>query len=534
MPTHHRALSALATTALLSSGLALGTAAPASAAPAEPAPLVRAQQAGPLDPILSPVRDLLETLLAGLTAVPGGDRVVSVTKPLLDGLLAAATLDIEWFCDGNAIPGSQGQWTFPVPEQVKEGCDITAKVVGSILGLLPIERITNAIQLPAIPGLPGSVKAPVATKAVTIPTTAKVGTPLAATAPTWDDSGDVKTVTTYQWLRAGAAIPGATLPTYTPTAEDLGKALSVQATGTREKAPQPTVSTSAAVTVAQGDAPTATVQPSIAGTPKVGETLTVNAPTWSGTGTTANTYQWLRDGQPVTGATAPTYVVTEADAGKAITVKATGKRAGYADGTATSAPVTVTAVDKPMTPTVAPSISGFTEVGRTLTASPGSWSAPDAEFTYAWRRDGITIPGETRPTYVVQLADIGKRLTVDVTATATGFTETVASATTAGTVNRLTSVTAAKLAKKKVSKGTKAKLVVTLRAAGVARTGQVRIYDGKRVVKTLSVAGKRTVTLPKMGVGKHRIKVTYVGSRTTAPSTSKVVVLKVVKKNKKK
>ncbi|GGO72771.1 Ig-like domain repeat protein [Nocardioides deserti] len=531
MPTHHRALSALATTALLSSGLALGTAAPAQAAPVEPAPLVQVQNKDGLGDLVALITNPVLNLLGG---VPGVGQAVSVTKPLVDNVLGLLNLDIVWLCDGNVIPGSEGFWTF-VPTEAQAGCELAAKTIATVLGV-PISGITRVIEIPLsnIPDLPGSVKAPTLTKAVAIPATAKVGTPMAATPPVWDQNA-TDVVTTYEWLRGGTAIAGATSATYTPTVEDLGKALSVRATGTRKDAPTPApTSTSAAVTVAQGDAPTATVQPSIAGKPEVGGTLTVNAPTWSGTGTTNTTYQWLRDGQPVTGATAPTYVVTEADAGKALTVKVTGKRTGYADGTATSAPITVTAVDKPMTPTVTPSISGFAEVGRTLTASPGSWSAPDATFTYVWRRDGITIPGQTRPTYVVQLADIGKRLTVDVTATATGFSETVASATTAGTVNRLTSVTAAKLAKKKIRKGTKAKVVVTLRSAGVARTGQVRIYDGRRVLKTLSVKGKKTVKLPKLGVGKHRIKVTYLGSRTTAPSTSKVVVLKVVKKNKKK
>ena len=50
------------------------------------------------------------------------------------------------------------------------------------------------------------------------------------------------------------------------------------------------------------------------------------------------TYQWQVGGQAVPGATGTTYVVKPADAGKAITVVATGTKAGYDAGTSTSAP----------------------------------------------------------------------------------------------------------------------------------------------------------------------------------------------------
>ncbi|MCR6029842.1 hypothetical protein GGQ22_00105 [Nocardioides sp. zg-579] len=521
MPAHHRALSALATTALLSSGLALGTAASAGAAPATPAPAAVATSS---DGILDPLVDIVRGLLGGLEIVPGVGNVLKVTKPVLDPLLGLISLDIEWLCNGEVIPGTKNLWDF-APGEAQAGCLVAARIVTTVLGT-PLERITSAVQ---IPGLPGAVKTPVETKAVAIPATAKVGAALTATPPVWDENA-TDVVTTYQWLRAGTAIAGATAATYVPTVEDLGKALSVRATGTRDKAPEPAVSTSTAVTVQQGDAPTASAQPAITGTPQVGQTLTVGAPTWSGTGPITTTYQWLRDGQPIAGATAATYVVTDADAGTALSVKVTGTRTGYAAGTATTAPVAVGAPE-PISAVAPPAISGQAVVGRTLTATPGTWSAPDATFTYVWRRDGITIPGATSPTYVAQVADIGRTLTVVVTATAPGFTES-SETSRAVTIARLSSTTTARLVKAKVRKGTKAKLRIALRAAGATQTGQVRIHAGGRLLRTISVAGNRTVKLPRLGVGKHRIKVSYVGSRTTAPSTSTVLVLTVLKKKK--
>lgn len=536
MPTHHRALSALATTALLSSGLALGTAAPAQAAPAEPTPLVRAQSADGLGDLIDVlVRPVLDTL----GQAPGVGVPITLARPVIDDVLGLLTFDVTWLCNGEPIKNVPipNPWEF-IPGPAQEGCKITAEVVVKLLSILniPLGQITTAtsnlveIPLSNIPGLPGDAKAPVPTKAATIGGTPKVGGTLTATAPTWDDKAtDVRT--TYQWLRAGTVV--ATGESYVLTPADLGKSIVLLATGTRDKAPGTGSSESAPVVVLEGDAPTATVAPVIEGTASVGESLRVKDPTWSGTGSAENTYEWLRDGQVVANATSATYQLTEADAGKAITVRVTGKRLGYKPGTATSAPLTVSAGEKPLTPSVAPWITGIAEVGSTLAVSTGTWSSPDAEFTYVWRRDGITIPGATQPTYVVQVDDIGSRLSVDVLATATGFAAGRASASLAGLVDRLTSTTGVALPKKQVKKGTRAKLRITLRSAGVAHTGRVRIHDGKRVLKTLSIPGKRTVKLPKLSVGKHRIKVTYVGSRTTAPSTSKVVVLKVVKKNKK-
>lgn len=65
-----------------------------------------------------------------------------------------------------------------------------------------------------------------------------------------------------------------------------------------------------------------------------------------------------------------------------------------------------------------PNIGGSPQTGRTLTAVPGTWVPADATLTYAWQRDGSTIPDATGATYVVQAADVDKAIRVVVTATA--------------------------------------------------------------------------------------------------------------------
>lgn len=69
-----------------------------------------------------------------------------------------------------------------------------------------------------------------------------------------------------------------------------------------------------------------TVPPSISGDPILGATLTASRGTW--VETTGYSYQWIRDGQPITGAIETTYVPTTADLDKQLNVLVTGSNAG--------------------------------------------------------------------------------------------------------------------------------------------------------------------------------------------------------------
>lgn len=63
-----------------------------------------------------------------------------------------------------------------------------------------------------------------------------------------------------------------------------------------------------------GAIPVNTVSPVVSGTPEVAATLTCSTGTWSYS-PTAYSYQWLRDGEEISGETASTYDVAEADLG---------------------------------------------------------------------------------------------------------------------------------------------------------------------------------------------------------------------------
>ena len=62
---------------------------------------------------------------------------------------------------------------------------------------------------------------------------------------------------------------------------------------------------------------------------------------WTPSGTTTFTYQWLRNGAVITGATRSTYTATALDATRSITVRVTAKQTGLAPGTATSGGATI-------------------------------------------------------------------------------------------------------------------------------------------------------------------------------------------------
>lgn len=71
--------------------------------------------------------------------------------------------------------------------------------------------------------------------------------------------------------------------------------------------------------------------------------------------------------------------------------------------------------------TVAPSISGDPRPGRLLTGSAGEWSLDGLAFSYRWLRDGEPIANATRADYRVKGLDMGRTLTLEVTATTDGF-----------------------------------------------------------------------------------------------------------------
>ncbi|WP_445445061.1 sialate O-acetylesterase [Clavibacter sp. km3a] len=319
-----------------------------------------------------------------------------------------------------------------------------------------------------------------ATPAPVITGKAVIGQRLLATTARWTPAA---TTSRYAWLVDGVPVSGQTSTAYTVRAADAGSVITVAVTGSRSgydastRTSEPTAAVPVPVVAEFAAAPT----PTIAGTARVGFTLTARAGTWTPWPTFS--YSWTRDGVLIAGQTGATYRVTEADQGAALAVTVTGTKTGYATTPVTSDAMTVPAAPVPTptvaptvaptqaptpTPTVAPTqapvpaptptsaptptptptqapaptptptpapttpaaipfsaaatptIAGTARVGFTLSARAGVWT-PWPTFSYAWLRDGVVIAGQTGATYRVQAGDAGSRVSVAVTGTRTGY-----------------------------------------------------------------------------------------------------------------
>ncbi len=91
-----------------------------------------------------------------------------------------------------------------------------------------------------------------------------------------------------------------------------------------------------------------------------------------------------------------------------------------------------------------PTISGTAHVGRTLTATTGTWDPASATTSYQWLRDGTVISGAASRTYRLTAADGGTRVSVRVTGEGgTGWLSTTVTSSSVSVVKPITNVTRA-------------------------------------------------------------------------------------------
>ena len=134
--------------------------------------------------------------------------------------------------------------------------------------------------------------------------------------------------------------------------------------------------------------PASTSSPTVTGGVAVGSTLTLTPGTWNGSPTEV-THEWLRDGQPLAGASGETYEVTADDVGHRLSVRSTARKASYPDFTSVSPELDLS--------TNAP---GTTPDTGNLSVSPTSFLAGESVTVSANFPDGrfeVTLYKETSP-----------------------------------------------------------------------------------------------------------------------------------------
>ena len=269
--------------------------------------------------------------------------------------------------------------------------------------------------------------------------------------------------------------------------------------------------------------------PEISGTATEGSTLTASAGSWSPSGVTLS-YQWLRDGVIISGATKKSYTLTSKDVGHRITISVTGEKSGYKSRTASSDPTRSVRPDdddggsssKEIESSV-PTVTGNAKRGRTLTGDPGDWGPSGVDLAYEWVRDDGVVVGTDSTTYKVRSVDLGHQLTFKVTGSKKSYKTVTETSKPTETVRATSTMTVTP----EVGRGKAVLGVVVSVSNAPTPTGDVTVREGSKRLKTNDLAvgrpGRATLrlTLPK---GTHTLTVSYAGSDLHLPATTTVKV----------
>lgn len=334
--------------------------------------------------------------------------------------------------------------------------------------------------------------------------TPQVGVPLTAKTGTWSRA----TIAKVQWFANGVTIAKAAGSTYTPTADVLGKQISVKVTATRTGYLAGTSTSAKAPATLPGTFAPGTA-PVVSGIPKVAATLTATigsfVPTPDRTTTT-----WYADGVAIPGATGPTLVLGAAQLGKTITAVSTATKAGYTTSTITSAPTAKVGPEK-ITVDHEPSLSGPLFVNRELVVHPATTTPSDVTTTYTWLRDGTVVPGQTGSSYLLSGDDLGHKMSVQISYTKPGYTTVVRTLAMPRIVRAFARI-------RVVSRDVR-QITVRVGALGLPfAQGKVIVRSPSGRVRTLTlVHGEATLSAPWIYSGLRRFSVEYLGSYLVVP-----------------
>lgn len=343
----------------------------------------------------------LDHVEGGENAAATGSTKIGATLTAKPGSWpAGTTLAYQWYRGSAKITGATKAAYSTTGADA--GKALQARITASKPGYLNALVQTNTIQVN---------KPDLAIGAPSVSGTAKVGVKLTAKTGSWTTGTTLR----YQWYANGAGIYRANASTFTPTAGQRGKSITVKVIGSKPGFNTASSTSKATARVAYGTLAAKT--PAVTGTVKVGFRLTARAGAW--TSGTKLSYQWFANGKTIGGAKSSTFTPGPAQRGSAVSVKVTGTKSGYTSAARTSKATKRTAYGTLTAKT--PSISGTVQVGKTLTARPGSWTS-GTKLSYRWYANGKPISKATKSTVKLANAQRGKKITVKVTGKRSGYT----------------------------------------------------------------------------------------------------------------
>ncbi len=320
----------------------------------------------------------------------------------------------------------------------------------------------------------------------------------------------------YQFLRAGVPITGATQSTYTLTADDMFKKISVKASYTDlwKTAESVTSAETSAVTDAINHSPTGSVL--ISGELRQNKTVTVSNTLADVDGLGAISIQWLGNGVAIAGATQTSYTLTQADVYRTLSVSAS-----YTDGLGKLESVLGGVVlNENDLPTGSVTIQGTAQVGQVLTVqnSIADIDGLNGDFKFQWQADGVAFA--LGSTLTLTKDQIGKAISVVAQYTDNGGTlESVASTATTKVIPLNTLPTGYVIVMGEAKMGTELSVLSTLADVDGLGTFNFQWFSSDTPIKNATAA---TYT-PLLGDVGERISVNvqYVdGYGTLESSTS--------------
>lgn len=451
------------------------------------------------------------------------------------------------YAPGSHVTFSVGSWAMSTAADAKDAT-LQVKLGDDVLGSFPVDNTigdalydpygkasvdvtlpaglpSGAIQLTLVGPTTGTVAiVPVtvvrgtlaSTAKPTITGTAKVGEELTGSTGGWEPTPSSYA---YQWLADGAEISGATAATFTPGAAQQGKTITLRVTASLAGWNDATATSEPTSEVAKGTFANTAV-PTISGTPTVGQKLSASSGGWDPAPDEV-TYQWYADEVAISGATAASYTLTAAEAGKKITVVATATAPGFESKDATSEPTAAVAKATPVvTAGNATMTYGKTVTVPVLVTAPGASTAGGTVTLRIGTKvlGSGTVDATGRASVVVAARSLVPGLSpFTYLATYSGNAGVGAGSDTGVIVVRKGTVTVTKMAMTSPVKVKVTRAVVNVRVAnadGVPVSGTVTVSaTGVGSVTVTLVDGRASAKLPVFPtVGTKTLALVYNGS----------------------